>query len=75
METSFVESSTIYEPLLNDIGEDESGYAEDRASSDSKQKKSYNYLARRKVEEYLEMKNLKQQTYDFFIDDTILENG
>ena len=75
METSFVENTTLFEPLLNDIDDEEGSDSEDKSASSIKNKRRDSSIARRKIEDYLEMKKLKQQTYDFFYDDLHLDNG
>ena len=75
MEVSFIESTTLFEPLLNEIDNEDSDDTEEKSGATVKNKRRDSSLARRKIEDYLEMKKLKQQTYDFFYDDAFLDNG
>lgn len=72
MDTSFIDSTTTFNPLLSESGgeENESSDTEENVEPVSKRQKRYNAEARRKVEDHIEMKRLKKLTQDFFFENS-----
>lgn len=68
MDTSFIDSPTRFNPLLSDSADVESDDDKDQAELTDKQKKRFNGIARRKVEDYIEMRRLEKQNQDFYFD-------
>ena len=68
MDTSFIDSTPLFNPLLSESDDVENDDAENKAETADKRPKRYNAEARRKVEEYFEKKHLEQLTMDLFLD-------
>jgi hypothetical protein len=77
METSLIDSSVTFNSSLDNIDDEESTESdtdsEVKTGSVYRQKKRFNGIARRKIEDYLEMKKLEQQNRDIFYDDLFLD--
>lgn len=68
MDTSLIDSTTTFNPLLSEPDDEESSDTEEGVESVSKRQKRYNAEARRKVEEYIEMKRLEKMIRDFYFE-------
>lgn len=68
MDTSFIDSTTTFNPLLSELDDEENSDTEEGVEPVSKRQKRYNAEARRKVEDYIEMKRLEKMTRDFYFE-------